>query len=191
MAYSAVRIIGGKWRSRRIQFLVQQVLRPTPNLIRETLFNWLTPMITEAICLDAFAGSGALGLEALSRGAQWVSFLDKSNRITQHLKKQIDLLEGTPYAAVHCMRFPPTNPSKLLSKSSQKFNLVFLDPPFQEGLLAPSLAYLSCNDLLQAGAWVYIEHETTYSLSVLPSAWRVLKQKKTGHVCYGLLEWTT
>ena len=127
---SELRIIGGKWRGRKLKFSPSLDLRPTPNRVRETLFNWLAPVINNAICLDLFAGSGALGFEALSRGAQKVTMLDKSARVIKTLKANAEIL-GTENITFLCMEFSPSlkNPFK------QQFNVVFLDPPFKQNLI--------------------------------------------------------
>jgi len=182
---SQVRIIGGKWRSRRLSFPVIPALRPTPDRVRETLFNWLQPFIQDAVCLDPFAGSGALGFEALSRGARWVSFLDSIPRVIDAIQQQIARFDASEAARVEIGCFPilPQFPSFFSG-----FTLVFLDPPFHQGLIATSLRWLDTQSILSPVSYIYVEYETDLSLPVLPSHWRILRSKRAGQVCYSLLE---
>lgn len=185
MLSGTLRIIGGKWRSRHLRFpALDKAIRPTPDPIRETVFNWLAPVIQDAVCLDPFAGSGALGFEALSRGARWVSFLDRSPPIVRYLRQQIEHFSVSDYATAQLTRFPLTR----FQSSGERFNLVFLDPPFHQGLLVPSLQYLDSQPILAPEAWVYIEYEAGLSLPALAAHWQLLRVKQRGKVGYGLLK---
>lgn len=178
MTVGAIRIIGGKWRGRKISVPDLPNLRPTPNRVRETLFNWLAPYIENAVCLDPFAGSGALGFEALSRGAAKVVMVDQSIEVIKQLKKQAELLK-TSEAEVYQARAP-----QLLKPG--KFNIVFLDPPFQHDLLIPTCFYLEQNDFLANPAHIYLESNQMVEEKNLPANWTLLKSKKAGDVFYYL-----
>jgi len=175
-----LRIIGGDWRGRRLEFPSSPNLRPTGDRIRETLFNWLAPDIRGSRCLDLFAGSGALGLEALSRGASHCTFLETSaiaiNVIGNHL---------TQLNAGGRGRVVNTN---ALFWQDDPFDIVFVDPPFSEGLAIDSLSHLINNRLLTDGALVYLEVASTTSLEDLPACLSVVRDKRTGSVRYLLLE---
>ncbi len=177
---NTLRIIGGDWRGRKLEFPPSPNLRPTGDRIRETLFNWLAPDIRGSRCLDLFAGSGALGLEALSRGASHCTFLETSaiaiNVIGNHL---------TQLNAGGRGRVVNTN---ALFWQDDPFDIVFVDPPFSEGLAIDSLSHLINNRLLTDGALVYLEVPSTTSLENLPTCLSVVRDKRTGSVRYLLLE---
>lgn len=152
MTNNYVRIIGGQWRSRRLTFPPLEGLRPTPDRVRETLFNWLAPGIHGARCLDAFAGSGALGFEALSRGAGHTVFLDASRVIVDALTKNAQLLKTSQYET-HC-----GDAVKWLAKpAAAPFDIIFLDPPYALALLEPCVTLLLNNGFLAKNAWIYVE----------------------------------
>lgn len=177
-----LRIVGGAWRSRPIQCLDTPHLRPTPDRVRETLFNWLTPVIESSSCLDLFAGSGALGFEAISRGAQRADLVDQDPKTCRQLQKQIDSFDASTRIATHC-----TTAEKYLASNTQTYTLVFLDPPFRKGLVALTLKALTQNPCLIPGtSIVYIEHEPTEAFS-LPEQWTALKQSQAGNVAFCLL----
>lgn len=126
-----LRIIGGEWRGRKLRFPDAPNLRPTPDRVRETIFNWLAPMIQGAHCLDLFAGSGALGLEALSRGAALTTFVDSHKKVTQELKNHIETLNANARAKVFSMdgvKF--LTQDKFQTTEVKQYDLVFLDPPY-------------------------------------------------------------
>lgn len=181
---SSLRIIGGKWRSRKIFFTDMPGLRPTHDRIRETLFNWLQFDITDAVCLDLFAGSGALGFEALSRGAKEVTFVDISPVITKTLQENINCI-GADNTAIYCFDFNK-NANIPFNK---EFDIVFLDPPFHQSLLAKSISWLTKNQLLNTKALIYIEVELGgFDATILPENWEVLKHKKTQSLEYLLCQ---
>ena len=181
------RIIGGKWRGRIIQFDAAEGLRPTTDRIRETLFNWLQPYIHNCHCLDAFAGSGVLGFEALSRGAGHAVFIEQNSKTVKRLKENIRTLD-IENATVHHQ-----NALKWLQTADGnrceggKFDLVFLDPPFNTDLLVKSCKLLDNSGCLAEDAIIYIEHNVATDIE-LPENWIVLKEKKAGQVAYRLFE---
>ena len=178
-----LRIIGGEWRGRKLRFPEVPNLRPTPDRVRETIFNWLAPMIEGAKCLDLFAGSGALGLEALSRGAALTTFVDSHKKATQSIEEHLSLLNGNDRARVIQM-----DSMKFLNSEAQKFDLVFLDPPYQLDLMEKIVPVLEEKDLLADDAMLYLEIEKRQSLPKLPDRWKQLKDKTAGEVHYFLFQ---
>ena len=176
-----LRIIAGKWRGRKIPF-EQTDVRPTPNRVRETLFNWLMPYIHNADCLDMFAGSGALGFEALSRGAASVVMVDQSRDVIQTLKKNVQLLETDAITLIN------TEVPEELVIPDQQFDIVFIDPPYEKGLVEICGEWLEENQLLKPNALIYIEAEQSLSPLPIPEHWQVLKSKTAGQVGYHLLQ---
>jgi 16S rRNA (guanine966-N2)-methyltransferase len=179
-----LRIIGGTWRGRKLRFPVAAAIRPTPDRVRETLFNWLGPAIQGVRCLDLFAGSGALGLEALSRGAAHVTFVERDAAAAQALRER--LLEWQAGDA----RVERTDALRYLASKPRPFDIVFLDPPFGSELLERSAALLEERHWLAADARIYLECGAREGLPPLPATWRVLKAKQTGEVGYHLLAHT-
>ncbi|MCL5261132.1 MAG: 16S rRNA (guanine(966)-N(2))-methyltransferase RsmD [Gammaproteobacteria bacterium] len=180
---SSLRIIGGKWRSRKIDFLPLETVRPTTNPIRETVFNWLAPIIADANCLDLFAGSGALGFEALSRGAKSVLFIDKSIKIISLLKENARALNAKN-ADFLCALIP----RDLLKIPKQTFDIVFLDPPFKQNLLQTCCELLRENNYIGQGSYIYLEAEKSLNIQeVIPKDWQIVKSKITGEVGYYLI----
>ena len=172
---STVRIIGGKWRGRKIDFIESEGLRPTHDRVRETLFNWLQFDINGARCLDLFAGSGALGIEALSRGAAHVVFVDKEKKVVDQLRENIFKM-STDNADV--FQFDFTNTEAIMF--NEPFNIVFLDPPFHTDLLQKALKWLSVNHLLATNAMIYLETALgDFSEEILLNDFEILKHKKT------------
>jgi 16S rRNA (guanine966-N2)-methyltransferase len=176
---SSLRIIGGSMRGRKITFAAEQGLRPTLDRIRETLFNWLTADIARANCLDLFAGSGALGFESLSRGAESVTFVDANSRVTANLKKNLAELK------IDQAKVVTSTAEDYLKNNQQKFDLVFLDPPFDKGFLPNTLDKLIPH--LNEDALVYVEQEISDSEPRYSEQWQVLKSKKTSRFVYQLL----
>lgn len=178
-----LRIIGGEWRGRKLRFPDAPNLRPTPDRVRETIFNWLAPMIEGAHCLDLFAGSGALGLEALSRGAAFTTFVDSHKKVTQSLKQHLDLLNVNDRAKVISM-----DGVKFLKGETKKYDLVFLDPPYHLDFMQKVIPLLENNDWLEDNAKMYLEIEKRQSLPELPDNWKQLKEKTAGEVNYFLFQ---
>lgn len=175
-----VRIIGGQWRSRQITFPDLPGLRPTADRIRETLFNWLAPKIEGARCLDLFAGSGALGFEALSRGAAQVTFVDQARQVIDALKKNAQSLQTTQ-AEFILGAFP-----KILEIIKGPFDVIFLDPPFYQNLIQPAAQLIEDKKLLVSGGLIYIETEKDLKPLLLPPHWQILKEKQTSTLSYYL-----
>jgi 16S rRNA (guanine966-N2)-methyltransferase len=178
---NSVRIIGGGWRGRRVSFPDIPGLRPTPDRVRETLFNWLQPDIAGARCLDLFAGSGALGLEALSRGAKELVFVEQAVAASRALQEQLTRLGGAASGQVMEM-----GAARYLRSSPRAFDIVFLDPPFGRRALAEYVPLLDEGKWLNPGALVYLENEKTEGVPALPSHWELLKSKSAGEVGYHL-----
>lgn len=173
-----LRIIGGKWRSRKLIFPDSEALRPTPDRVRETLFNWLSPYIIGARCLDLFAGSGALGFEALSRGASSVCMIEKSPQIVEQLKKNAALLSLTKIALeIYC---GDVFDEKNLPKG--QFDIIFLDPPFHQNKIEKCCQLLKESDVLAERALIYIEAESELRELILPDGWEVIRHKVAGQV---------
>lgn len=175
-----LRIIGGAWRSRYIDFPAINDLRPTPDRVRETLFNWLAPYIEGAHCLDLFAGSGALGLEALSRGAADSVFVDQHPAVIQKLHENFTRLGIANAYAVQA------NTLSWLAGPAQAFEVVFLDPPFGQGLLSPICLALEEQGWLTSPAWIYLEAEQNLTDLKLPTTWCISREKTAGRVTYRL-----
>ncbi|MDH5776620.1 MAG: 16S rRNA (guanine(966)-N(2))-methyltransferase RsmD [Gammaproteobacteria bacterium] len=176
-----LRIIAGQWRSRKLSFPSIEGLRPTPDRVRETLFNWLAPTIEGARCLDLFSGSGALGLEALSRGAGEVVMLDQNSKVIRQLKENLSLLDCTQGKVVQ------SDAISYLQSCPDRFDIVFLDPPYRQNLIAPCCALLAQNSLLNPGAAIYIELEKEASLPELPTDWTLTRSKTAGQLAYHLV----
>ena len=178
---SQVRIIGGQWRSRKLQVPDAPGLRPTPDRIRETLFNWLAPYIQGARVLDAFTGSGALFLEALSRGANHGLAIDVNPTAIQNLRSNLALL-ACENAEVLCV----DSLQQLSNPTAQGFDIVFLDPPFHKDLLVTACELLEHYNWLNPDAWIYTESEQAPSSLGVPSSWRLHREKHSGQVHYAL-----
>lgn len=179
---NAVRIIAGKWRGRKIQFPDSEGLRPTPDRVRETLFNWVQAHVGGAMCLDLFAGSGALGLEALSRGAEYVTLVETAPLVAKQL--QIHLIE----MQASNIEVKQMTAQGFLEQCQQQFDLVFIDPPYQLNLWTDIAKQLDENDLLRPHALIYLECPSKQPLPMLPSSWHQIKDKKAGDVRYCLFE---
>jgi 16S rRNA (guanine966-N2)-methyltransferase len=173
---NSVRIIGGEWRGRRIRFPAAAELRPTPDRVRETLFNWLQRVVGDARCLDLFAGSGALGLEALSRGAREVVFVERDPRVAAALEESIATLGGGRSRLVTADAF------RYLAGAPQRFDLVFLDPPFAQGRLAELCTLLEFGGWLAPRAYVYLEGAARDGSPPLPGPWQTLRETRAGEV---------
>ena len=175
-----IRIIGGAMRGRRWRFPDIPDIRPTPDRVRETLFNWLGPRIVGASCLDLFAGSGALGLESLSRGASKVVFVEQNAAIARALSAM--LAEWNVQSA----QVERTDAFSFLRGTAQPFDIVYLDPPFAGGLLEPSAVLLEQKGWLAPEALIYVECPAREARPELPANWRELKAKQAGEVGYHL-----
>ncbi len=175
-----MRIIGGQWRGRKLTFTPEPGLRPTTDRVRETLFNWLAPEIHGARCLDLFAGSGALGLEALSRGAAHCDFIDTSKAALRQIQTHLDSLGAA--GAGECR---PVSAQDFLAAANSCWDIVFVDPPFGSGLVEPCCALLQKPGLLARPGLVYVETGKREQPQ-LPETWRLHREKRAGDVCYRL-----
>ena len=175
-----LRIIAGRWRGRRWQFPASDI-RPTSDRVRETLFNWLQGRLAGRRCLDLYAGSGALGLEALSRGAAHCVFVDHDARAIAGLGAVLQAwgADAGTSELVHATA------AQFLARPPRAFDLVFLDPPFSSNLLDADVAQLVARGWLATGCLVYIERPRGAALS-RPSAWELLREGAAGAVGYDL-----
>ncbi len=177
-----LRIIGGRWRGRKLDFPDAEGLRPTPDRVRETLFNWLQNDIVGARCLDLFAGSGALGLEALSRGAARTVLVENSKPVAQ----QLNVLLRTP----HCNKgiVVTLDAQTFLERGpgDARYNIVFLDPPFEKGLIKSCIQRLEEKHWLAKDALIYLEMERHLQTPTLPKNWEYTHAQTAGQVNYRL-----
>ncbi|AWF83196.1 16S rRNA (guanine(966)-N(2))-methyltransferase RsmD [Microbulbifer sp. A4B17] len=179
--HSQLRIIGGQWRGRKLQFAPVEGLRPTGDRLREVLFNWLQFYLPGSRCLDLFAGSGALGLEALSRGAGSVDFVELNTRAARTLTEQLKLLNA-PKAKVH-----NCSADEFLRSNGNRYDLVFIDPPFADDLWQVTLSALSKH--LAPDALIYVETPRETLIAAVPG-WEQEKEKRAGQVCMRLFRRT-
>jgi 16S rRNA (guanine966-N2)-methyltransferase len=178
-----VRIIGGEWRGRKLNFPPSAGLRPTPDRVRETVFNWLQFELAGARCLDLFAGSGALGFEALSRGAAEVVFVERDPASAQAI--------GDTLTRFQCDRGRVEQADALAwlergAPASRPFDIVFLDPPYDEARLPVLVEKLELGRWLAPGAWIYLEDAAARGEPRLPPGWTLLRSKRAGDVGYHL-----
>lgn len=175
-----IRIIGGEWRGRKISVPDHVGLRPTPDRVRETLFNWLMQIVPGSRCLDLFAGAGALGLEAASRGAQSVDLVELDSKVAQGLREQVSNL-GASKVRVHTQ-----DAFNFLAQCQHSYEIVFLDPPFKLNLLGRCARALEDHGVLENSAWIYLEADQATELEGLPANWQPHRHKKAGQVGYHL-----
>jgi 16S rRNA (guanine966-N2)-methyltransferase len=176
----SLRIIGGKWKRHAIRFEGSHDLRPTPDAVRETLFNWLTPAVQGANCLDLFSGSGALGFEAASRGACQVHLVEHNYAVYKQLLRTRDNLSAEQIH-VHYQ-----DGLSFLENCAGRFDIVFLDPPFQSTLSKHVLSMLEHSNTLIKEALVYLERPKNGNPLILSKAWKISREKTTGSSIYGL-----
>ena len=176
-----LRIIGGDWRSRKLRFPDAGGVRPTPARTRETLFNWLAFHLAGSDCLDLFAGSGALGLEALSRGAGRATLVDHTPALAKALRDNLRLLKSSNGEVV-CSGVE----SYLGERTRPPFDIVFMDPPFRQGWLEKLFPLLEQQAWIKPGGWVYVEHESELTTPPAPASWQLHRQKSAGQVTYSL-----
>nr|WP_318383426.1 16S rRNA (guanine(966)-N(2))-methyltransferase [uncultured Enterobacter sp.] len=179
-ASGQIRIIGGQWRGRKLPVPDSPGLRPTTDRVRETLFNWLAPSMVNARCLDCFAGSGALGLEALSRYASAATLLEMERGVAQQLSQNLATLKAANAKVVN------TNTLSFLNQNGTPHDIVFVDPPFRKGLLDETLRLLECNGWLADDALIYVESEVENGLPPVPVHWDLHREKVAGQVAYRL-----
>ena len=172
-----VRIIGGAWRRRLLDFPAAAGLRPTPDAVRETLFNWLGQTLDGLMCLDLFAGSGALGFEAASRGARQVVMVEQNRQVLDALRASVSSLQADTVV------LQQRDGVKFLLQNTQRFDVVFVDPPYRAGLQATVLGALSAH--LNPNARVYVEHDGSLQL---PVGWVVWREGRAGKAHFCLLK---
>lgn len=177
-----LRIIGGEWRGRRLQFPAVTDLRPTPDRVRETLFNWLQMHIAGTRCLDLFSGSGALGLEALSRGAREVVMVEQDRAAVAQIRQHLLTLKSNDG------RVENSDVFRFLEGAATPFDVVFLDPPYRLGALAHCCQLLEQNGWLKDDAIIYLEDSAKNGEPPLPAHWELLRSKKAGDVGYYLAQ---
>ena len=181
---SQLRIIAGFWRGRKINFSDEKDLRPTSDRVRETVFNWLQADIVDANCLDLFAGSGALGFEAASRGARRVVMIDNSTKARAMIQANIQALQ--PQSST--IELKSGDAVVYLKNNTTKFDVVFLDPPYRSQLLSQTCMLLEQEQCLAEHAKIYLEHDKNQALPALPENWCVKKNKSAGQVSYSLID---
>ena len=172
-----LRIIGGQWKRRNIRFPVVPGLRPTADRARETLFNWLMNHIHGKTCLDLFAGTGALGFEAASRGAGRVVMVESNRKSVQSLLKNRELLGAQGQVDIvhdRALNHLPLTPFK--------YDLVFLDPPFEQALIGPACQALVQYPVLRDRAWIYIESPISNTPLPIPPTWNIIRESRCGMV---------
>ena len=174
-----LRIVAGTLRGSRIDVIERDGLRPTSDRVRETLFNWLAPMIAGTRCLDLFAGTGALGIEAISRGAGSCTFIERDRDLARHLQATLDRLK---IDNAHVVNADAMN---WLSGPAQAFDLVFLDPPFSAGLWSDAAARLESGGWLADAAMIHVESAVGSSLA-LPANWQLHREARAGAVQFAL-----
>ncbi|WP_286240890.1 16S rRNA (guanine(966)-N(2))-methyltransferase RsmD [Neptuniibacter halophilus] len=184
LASSYLRIIAGQWRGRKLEFIPEEGLRPTPDRVRETLFNWIQTAVPGAQCLDLFSGSGALGLEALSRDAGSATFIDLNSTTTRKLQDNLHLLKCQNADVIQADVVQWLNSRQ--TDLEPRYDLVFMDPPFRKGLVAPCCELLEQRNMLSANALIYVETESELGDPGVPAGWQELRQKKAGQVTYRL-----
>ncbi|AOM42101.1 16S rRNA (guanine(966)-N(2))-methyltransferase [Xenorhabdus hominickii] len=175
-----IRIIGGKWRGRKLPVLDSDGLRPTTDRVRETLFNWLMPTIQGARCLDCFSGSGALGLESLSRYADYATFIEYDHNVAKQLSANLALLKAENANVVQ------GNALQYLNGAGTPFDVIFLDPPFRKGMLTETINLLESNGWLAEESWIYVEAESESAATEVPPNWQLHREKVAGQVAYRL-----
>jgi 16S rRNA (guanine966-N2)-methyltransferase len=188
-----LRIIGGRWRGTKLHFPKIEAIRPTPDRVRETLFNWLQNDVVGARVLDLFAGSGALGLEALSRGAAQVVFVDMEPAVVRYLRETLARLDGNPSAQVQ-----QGDAMRVIEQCTQTFDVVFMDPPFAlagDALFAQLFAALQAPGRLSSHAHLYLECPSALGApdqwACWPAGWQLHRSKQAGQVGYHLAKVAT
>ncbi len=177
-----VRIIGGRWKGRRIKFTEVAGLRPTLDRVKETLFNWLMYDVEGARCLDLFAGSAALGIEALSRGASEVVFVEKNKKVADNIHAALKELEFANAKVFN------TSAEVVFKKNEHAYDIIFVDPPFFQEYLQSTLEALNCEKFVKPGSLIYVEREKHSDSVLFPENWVILKNKQVGGLEFYLLQ---
>lgn len=187
-----IRIIAGSLRGRKINFPDSLGLRPTPDRVRETLFNWLSPVIRGACCLDLFAGSAALSFEAISRGAEYVLAIEKAPQVVKAIEEQAAILKITGLDIRHIdsqiflKSFKEHKPDQ--NNHFTPFDIVFVDPPYGSNLLLPSLGLLHENGWVKEKSLIYCGTDHPIQTEALPPSFKIIRQQKAGVVYYYLIK---
>lgn len=178
---NTLRIIGGSWRGRRVAFPDSDGLRPTGDRIRETVFNWLQPYTPGARCLDLFSGSGSMGLEALSRGAETVTFVERNSAAAAAIRAALARLDANNAQVLQAdaLRYLDT-------ATPQPADIIFVDPPFGMDIIDDCCRLLEQRNWLKPGAMVYLEQDKAKPLPSLPDNWIIHRQAQAGQVIYCL-----
>ncbi len=176
----SVRIIAGKWKRRRLKVIDLKGLRPTPDRVRETLFSWLAPRLKDSRCLDLFAGTGALGFEAASRGAKHVVMVEQDPAAVSVLREGCSVLGAKEIEVIQA------DALNWLETEACDFDIVFLDPPFGDFDTGELCARIDRSGCLDPSGVVYMETGPEDPDPVLPNGWRVLKSQRAGQVRYHL-----
>ena len=179
-----LRIIGGRWRGRRLSVPESEGLRPTPDRVRETLFNWLQPYLAGASCLDLFAGTGALCLEALSRGAGHVVMVEQAALVADRLRRTLEMLDAENAIVVRA------DAVEYLRQAPQAFDIIFLDPPFRSDLIARCADMIEAQGWIKPGGLIYVEAPSRIMSLPLPATWELIRSKEAGQVGYHLAQKT-
>lgn len=176
-----VRIISGKWRGKRLPVADALGLRPTTDRVKETLFNWLMHDTAQSTVLDCFAGSGSLGLEALSRHATFVTLVEKAPPLAKQLQQHLTTLNATNAEVLNrdCLML-------LNAPANRQYNLVLIDPPFRQNLALPCCQALEQQGWLSDSALIYLETEKELPLAGIPTNWQLLKENIAGQLAYRL-----
>ncbi len=179
-----IRIIGGRWRGQKLNIVKLDALRPTGDRVKEMLFNWLAPFIVNSRCLDVFSGTGALGIEALSRGARHVTFIELHRRASQQIVEHLQMLKAVDKAQVICK-----DALAVLSTDIKvPYDLIFLDPPFAKDCLTEVLQLLMHHGYIHTKTRIYVEQPKAQKNLFLPAHWYVFKEKTLGQVCARLIQ---
>ncbi|PPI87841.1 16S rRNA (guanine(966)-N(2))-methyltransferase RsmD [Candidatus Pantoea edessiphila] len=177
-----IRIIGGQWKRHRLPVLNKNELRPTTDRIRETLFNWLTPVIEKSNCLDCFAGSGSLGFEAISRYANYVIMLELNFSIVKQLQNNLNRFKVINSEIIQ------TDTLLWLKRKGTPFDIVFIDPPFKNNLINKTVYLLNRNGWLSSSSLIYIENKINAITINIPKNWSLCHKKTAGKVMYSLYQ---
>lgn len=180
---NSFRIIGGEWRGRRCAFADNPAIRPTPDRVRETLFNWLQASIGGAVCADLFAGSGALGLEALSRGAKQLTFVEKDRASARQIQQLVNDFNSQTSANI-------SQADAWCWQPAEPLDILFADPPFESEAVNAWLAELVNKSFLREGGYLYLEQPVGRSNLSWPAELSLVREKQAGQVAYRLLKYT-
>ena len=180
-----IRVIGGKWKGKKISFPLDSNLRPTPDRAKETVFNWLGNDLSGYSCLDLFAGTGAMGIEALSRGASRVDFLEKEKIFAKNLDKALKDLKGEVNSIIYNKDFRDWFK---LNALNNLYDIIFIDPPFNQNLIKEVFDCLAKTKIHFEKTIFYLESESNLDLSFVEKEFEVVKKKTMGRKCYRLLK---